>query len=502
MPLVEPEREETAQDARVREANARVGTLLRGKWRLDALLGIGGMAAVYAATHRNGMRGAVKLLHLAHARDQTIRRRFLREGYIANKVEHAGAVRVLDDDTGAYGSPFLVMELLDGESLETRAEQSGGRLGAQEVLWLAAQLLDTLATAHDRGIVHRDIKPDNLFLTRFGALKVLDFGLAGIWEESTAARTVTQSGSSMGTPAFMSPEQARGRWSLVDGQSDLWSVGATMFALLSGQHVHGEEETVAEMIAATFVKPARSLATVLADAPAPLVALVDRALAREKAQRWLDAQSMSVALAHAYEEIVGAPLPPLPYASMARDSFPAEGRVSLPDSLFSHARSPASSSPPPRSSRPTRTTLPSVRSVPASTTSVQPGRSPAKKGALIGIVLAVTSLLGVLIAIAIERAPRGEATRGVESAPRIDSTIALGSGVASTIASAPVLAFDLPPAPSGMPSAAVSALATRGLAPLPSSGARRAQPVAQPKLVEPSRPAASASTGSMFDRRH
>src|SRR5262245_18024207 len=144
---------EADDDALTRRAEARVGSVLQGKWRLDRLIGVGGMASVYAATHRNGKRGAVKVLHSELAIDGEARSRFLREGYVANRVDHAGAVSVLDDDTTEDGSVYLVMELLDGESLETRLRaRPGRRMEDGEVLALADQVLDALAAAHDRGI--------------------------------------------------------------------------------------------------------------------------------------------------------------------------------------------------------------------------------------------------------------------------------------------------------------------------------------------------------------
>jgi serine/threonine protein kinase len=289
------------------EADARVGTTLLDKWHLDALIGIGGMAAVFAATHRNGLRGAVKILWFPCSCDEEIRSRFLREGYIANRVDHPGAVRVLDDDTTTDGRAFLVMELLDGQPLHVFAEAQGGRLDAARVLLVSHQVLDVLGAAHDQGIVHRDIKPENLFLTSEGRVKVLDFGIARI-DEGSAPRT-TQSGALMGTPGFMAPEQARGRWDLVGPQSDIWSVGATMFALLSGAAVHDGEETVAEIVSASFTKPARSIATAMPDLPGVLVDLVDRALALEPAARWSDVRSMQTAVRNAYWEIVGDALP-------------------------------------------------------------------------------------------------------------------------------------------------------------------------------------------------
>src|SRR5262249_12850382 len=152
------------------------------KWRLDRLLGVGGMAAVYEATHRNKKRVAVKLLHAEFSQNADLRTRFLREGYAANVIEHPGAVSVLDDDVTDAGAAFLVMELLEGETLDQRWERMAGRLPAAEVFGFADQLLDVLAVAHTKGIVHRDIKPENLFVTREGTLKVLDFGIARVFE--------------------------------------------------------------------------------------------------------------------------------------------------------------------------------------------------------------------------------------------------------------------------------------------------------------------------------
>ena len=298
-------------ESRRTEALARVGTTLRGKWRLDALLGLGGMAAVYAATHRNGMRGAVKVLDLSLSRLETMRERFLREGYLANKVDHPCAVRVLDDDVAEDGSAFLVMELLKGKTLEDLAQDHGGNLPAEEVLAYAWQVLDALTAAHALGIVHRDIKPDNLFLTEHGLIKILDFGLARMLETQRTT-TSTQSGVSMGTPAFMSPEQARGRWDLVDARSDLWGLAASMFTLLTGRLVHQDHETAAEMIAATFMQQAPSLSSVMSDAPAELISVVDGGLRLERDLRWASAVSMSAAVAVAYQVLTGSEVPRTP----------------------------------------------------------------------------------------------------------------------------------------------------------------------------------------------
>jgi serine/threonine protein kinase len=295
-------------DSEQASAATRVGRTLRGKWHLDALISTGGMAAVYAATHRNGMRGAVKILHKEVSLNVEARARFLREGYIANKVAHPGAVRALDDDVDDDGSLFVVMELLDGATLQECADAAGGRLAPDELLLIADQLLDVLGIVHELGIVHRDIKPENVFLTTEGRVKVLDFGIAGIREPNAMGRSATATGFFLGSPAYMSPEQARGRLHLVDRRTDLWSVGATMFSLLAGQPVHAGE-TVSELLAAVILTPVRSLATAMPEAHAQLVQVVDRALRMDPAERWPSALAMRAAVQSAYLEMYGMSLP-------------------------------------------------------------------------------------------------------------------------------------------------------------------------------------------------
>jgi serine/threonine protein kinase len=281
------------EDPIVSQCRARVGQQISGKWRLDALIGVGGMAAVYMATHRNGSIGAIKLLHDEVARNDEVRERFLREAYIANKVGHPGTVKVLDDDKDERGTPYLVMELLQGESVEAKAEKAGGRLPIDETLDIVDQTLAVLEAAHKHTIIHRDLKPENLFFTRDNQLKVLDFGIARLREENSRK---TQTGMVMGTPSFMAPEQAMGRWNDVDQRTDLYAVGATAFTLLSGRPVH-EAETAGEMLVAAATRPARSLARVLNNAPFNLVALIDRALAYERDHRFPNATAFREELA-------------------------------------------------------------------------------------------------------------------------------------------------------------------------------------------------------------
>jgi serine/threonine protein kinase len=296
---------EELEDPRTTRARARLGMVLQDKWRLDSLIGVGGMAAVYAATHRNGKRVAVKMLHAELNYEEEVRKRFLQEGYAANAIQHDGAVSVLDDDIASDGSAFIVMELLDGETVDQRWERNGQRLSIGEVLSIAEQLLEVLAAAHAKSVVHRDIKPENLFLTKAGVLKVLDFGIAKVFEQQQARQTSTRAGTLMGTPAFMAPEQALAHWDEVDGRTDLWAVGATMFTLLAGRYVH-DASSSQEQVILSATRPARSLARVLAKAPPSLVAVVDRALAFDQSSRWPDALAMLQAVRAVRVELSGS----------------------------------------------------------------------------------------------------------------------------------------------------------------------------------------------------
>jgi eukaryotic-like serine/threonine-protein kinase len=310
-------------------AEARVGQTLKGKWRLDSVLGIGGMATVYAATHRNRSRVAIKMLHPEVAVSQDVTTRFLREGYVGNAVAHPGTVRVLDDDSTEDGAPFLVMELLEGESLGARLDRDGP-LPPTEVAQLAYQLLDVLCAAHAAHIVHRDLKPDNIFLTYEGRVKVLDFGIARLRAAAHESSASTQVGSLLGTPAFMAPEQALGRWKEVDERTDIWAVGATLFTLLTGRFVH-EAEAVQEQLVLAATSKAASVQTYAPQTPQWLAQVVDRALAFGRDARYPDARSMQTALR---ENATGVEFVSYPHGAPGM-SGPVPSGVLTPGSLRS-----------------------------------------------------------------------------------------------------------------------------------------------------------------------
>jgi serine/threonine-protein kinase len=405
----------TVRDDISERAQARVGAVLKGKWRLDAVLGIGGMATVYGATHRNRSRVAIKMLHPDVAVSQDVTNRFLREGYVGNAVAHPGTVKVLDDDVTEDGVPFLVMELLEGESLGMRLEREG-RLPARDVALLADQLLDVLAAAHAAHIVHRDLKPDNVFLTLEGRVKVLDFGIARLREAAHESSASTQAGSLLGTPAFMAPEQALGRWKEVDERTDIWAIGATLFNLLTGRFVH-EADSVQEQLVLAATHRAASVAQLAPQTPPWLVAVVDRALSFGRDARFADARSMQAALRSTAQ---GLEFPPHPLsagggAAQVAVAFTPTGG-SLPFS------SPRASSPSfsegatlaaPSGSQPSVPSAGTFASVQAVARSAQePARAPSSKRALLvagGLGLAALAAGGLVWGVLQGTAPAATA---------------------------------------------------------------------------------------------
>lgn len=315
-------------------AAARVGQVLRNKWRLDGLLGVGGSACVYAATHRNGKRGAVKLLRSELATNDEVKRRFLREGYVANRIEHPGAVAVLDDDTAEDGSVFLVMELLEGQTLEDYARsRAGGRITPSEAALVIDKLLDVMAAAHEKGIVHRDLKPENVFLTVQGEVKILDFGTARVNENSNVGR-MTEVGHIMGTPAFMPPEQALGHNAEIDGRTDLWAVGAILYYVLSGKLIHSAE-TVNKVLLSAMTQQAPPLGSIVPDVPRELCEVVDRALMFQRDKRWSDARTMQRALRSARQSLPAtSPFLPMSHAMVGRPGAPLTANVALTQDAF------------------------------------------------------------------------------------------------------------------------------------------------------------------------
>ncbi len=463
-------------------AGQRVGRTLCGKYKLDTLIGVGGMAAVYKGVHRNGHRVAIKMLHPEISASEALRARFLREGYVANAVDHPGSVRVLDDDVAEDGAVFLVMELLEGETLRELWERAGYRLPIEQTAAFVHQLLDVLAAAHSKGIVHRDIKPDNLFVTLEGRLRVLDFGIARMRDASGSSATRT--GGIMGTPAFMPREQALGWVKEIDGRTDLWAVGATMFTLVSGQMVHNAD-TPEHVVVLTATQPARPFASVAAVPPA-IAAVVDRALAFARDDRFPDARSMQQALEEAYLASFGAPLSaPGPLAYGAGRSGATAPFLGTPPHIVAPQLGQAGT----QLATPSSSTTGGVAAVRAATLGAPPSGS--KKAAVLASVVAGAALLalGATMFARFGRPSNASAVGGPSAAM---ATPAPTASPAPLPIAAPIPAASLLPAPAALAAEAtpIPTPTTAPLAALPAKPQGHATPAApRPAPATPVPPA-------------
>ncbi len=216
--------------------SSREGEVLAGKYRLDALLGAGGMGEVYRAENvALGRAVAIKLLREELGESADVVMRFVREARAANIVRHPNVVDVLDVGQAEDGTPFIVQELLEGEDLAQYVRAQGGRLAPDQALALLVPAIDAVAFAHGRGVIHRDLKPENIFLARdpTGTVvpKLLDFGISRI--VTAEEQRMTATGMSVGTPAYMSPEQIRAD-KVVDARTDVWSLGVILYEVLVG----------------------------------------------------------------------------------------------------------------------------------------------------------------------------------------------------------------------------------------------------------------------------
>lgn len=278
----------------VRErALTKVGSILRGKWTLEELVGLGGMAAVYRARHRNGALVAIKLLHPTLAGLDDVRRRFIGEGYAANRIAHPSVVRVLDDDVDDKDVPFLVMDYVEGQTLADAIEKRC--FGDDELLDVAEQVCGALAAAHAAGVVHRDLKPDNLLVEPNGRVRILDFGIARVLCDDELSFFATKTGIAFGTPGFISPEQALGHRAAIGPPTDLFALGATLFYLATGRFLHATE-SAQELLILVATRPARLLRDVAPQISEEVAAIVDRATRLHIEERWESAEAMLEAI--------------------------------------------------------------------------------------------------------------------------------------------------------------------------------------------------------------
>src|SRR5579863_75211 len=274
------------------------GAIVAGKLRVIRKLGAGGMGAVYEVEHElTKHRRALKVLHPSIAENPTFVSRFLREASAAARIGNPHIAETFDAGRLESGEPYILMELLSGETLDGRVQRLG-MLEPDDLADLASQACDGVAAAHDAGIVHRDLKPENLFVTVKDGLpfvKVLDFGISKFDVERTGSMGATADGALMGTPYYMSPEQVRGA-GLVDHRADVYSLGVILYECASGVRPY-EATAFGEMAILIHEGRARPLAERRPSLPPAFCEVVARAMAVDRDARYPTARALADALA-------------------------------------------------------------------------------------------------------------------------------------------------------------------------------------------------------------
>ncbi|RMH39042.1 MAG: serine/threonine protein kinase, partial [Deltaproteobacteria bacterium] len=273
-----------------------VGTVLKGTYRVDRRIAAGGMGVIYQASHvRLPKKYAIKVLTRDLARNEQVIARFRREAEIVAALGHPHIVDVVDFDALDSGEMYMVMEFLDGEDLADRLRR--GPLSLASTVRVFMDVCDALDRAHAEGIVHRDLKPANIFLIsqsgRDDYAKVLDFGISKILEAAGTQMTLEQ--SIMGTPSYMAPEQAAGAIHEIDHRTDVFALGAILYECLTGQMAFPGTTPFAVIQKITGEPPPR-LAAAAPHLPAALDEVVQRAMARAKADRFASAGALCQAL--------------------------------------------------------------------------------------------------------------------------------------------------------------------------------------------------------------
>ncbi|MBI2391777.1 MAG: protein kinase [Deltaproteobacteria bacterium] len=477
-------------------------TVVAGRYRLERLLGEGGMGAVWSATHEiTGGRVALKFLKGAGDPRSDARRRFLREARAATLVDHPNVVQIRDvvdfDDT-----PVLVMDLLQGETLATRLSRLGS-LDLGEAARIGLQIIAAVGAAHEAGLIHRDLKPENVFLSRVSGreelVRVLDFGIAKLVGSANSDPTaaVTQSGTLIGTPAYMAPEQVFGEKEL-DHRVDVWAIGVVLHEMLVGlRPVEGENygQIAKRMLSGPIV----SIAVRKPDLPDDVIDLVDRMLARERDDRLADlhvAVDVLAKYANARRPSFGPPRAPrstqdsdarpvddtMPIdANAATENVSSKDRFSRPDErVHSSSASTLVAGEPPRDTA-------DVQISPSS----HPPRSRRP-----GMIAAV---VGSLVAVAFVGVGVRSLKTGAQPPASAAQTVAVPSATAQpSMAATTPLSAPLPVEPGVVPSTSVSAVPPSNTAAVGATAqapaATQSGKIVKSMPVATTKPSATAST--------
>jgi tRNA A-37 threonylcarbamoyl transferase component Bud32 len=460
------------------------GQILDGKYRIVRVLGVGGMGAVYEGENtRIHRRVAIKVLHAEVAKKAEIVQRFEREAQAAGRIGSEHIVEVLDLGNLPSGERYMVMEFLDGVSLTDRIKQQG-HLPPEILGPLLAQLLAGLGAAHEAGIVHRDLKPDNVFLVRRASgdfVKLLDFGVSK-FSALGDDFSMTKTGAVMGTPYYMSPEQARGQ--PIDPRSDLYSVGVVAYQALTGR-VPFQAETFNELLFKIALETPPALETVVPGMDPGFAGIVRRAMEREPAARFQSAAEFFQAVSSWLASRTGVGLPAVGPIATTGPS-PSGGMGIGAGSALGVTPSPLQQSQGP------------VVVPPA-------GVSTSKAPVIAAVALSV--VLGIGVAVVLARSssePPVESSDATDAAarPAPTASVSVTAPSAAPTAAAAASAGDAAAAPSATPSASAStspsaAPSSPALQPTAPLGAPQSRPnpapTAQPTAATPT---TKPSTGS------
>lgn len=289
-------------DGRYHALVPEAGSVIGGKYRLRRPVGEGAMASVWSAVHETlGRPVAVKFIHARATQSEVLVARFMREARIAAAVQHRFVVDIFDFGKTQQGEPFMVMELLNGETLADRITR-GPPIPAKQFVRMMEQCLTGLEAVHAAGIVHRDLKPENVFLNHDGDggfPKLLDFGISRLDDSINGERAdkLTREGTVLGTPWYMSPEQVRGKSDL-DHRTDLYSIGVIMYEALTGL-LPFDSETIGDLMVMIATEPAIEVHRLRTDLPKELSDVVAKAMTKDRSRRFQSANTMRMALRRA-----------------------------------------------------------------------------------------------------------------------------------------------------------------------------------------------------------
>lgn len=425
-----------------------VGQVLAGKYRVERVLGQGGMGVVVQAMHLQlEERVAVKFLLPDYAQQPEAAARFLREARAAVKIKSEHVARVIDVGTLETGAPYMVMEFLSGRDLSDILE-ARKQLPVEEAVEYVLQATEALAEAHAAGIVHRDLKPANLFLTQradgSAIVKVLDFGISKVLVPTDSSpgadHSLTKTSAMMGSPLYMSPEQMRSART-VDARADIWSLGAILYELISGRPPF-DAESLPELCAMILTDDLKPLQRLRPDVPEPLAAAVARCLEKDPSRRFPSVAELAVALS--------------PFVSRrARVSVERISKVMSAAGMSNSVLGlDARTEPPPPDPR-ARTA--------ANFGSTASGASDRTRAVTIGATVLGLAFLAAIVGAFVLRARGEEATASVGSSPVAAAPVAAAAAAASIAppaAAPPATTPTTPPAdpaPAPAPSASAAA---------------------------------------------